>query len=169
MNRRRCVLLIWALILSLPGSMLLAQDISNGDDRELIRSMGIPSRYEFSLSPMFVIDREDDETKYGGQVSGSVYRHILSPLYGVGVTGEGYIEGVQFDITASKVLSKREQEILGLIIQGYSNKEIARNLDRSVRTIEDHRAHIMQKLNADNLVELIQKSASTKPLDDGNF
>ena len=94
-----------------------------------------------------------------------IWLEITAKLY----PEEGYIEGVQFDITASKVLSKREQEILGLIIQGYSNKEIARNLDRSVRTIEDHRAHIMQKLNADNLVELIQKSASTKPLDDGNF
>lgn len=71
---------------------------------------------------------------------------------------QGYIQGIQVDITASKVLTKIETQILGSIMQGNGNKEIAQQLKRSVRTIEDHRAHIMRKLKAANLVELAQKA-----------
>lgn len=75
----------------------------------------------------------------------------------------GTIEGALYDITASKVLTKVEKKVLDIILQGKSNKEIANILNRSIRTIEDHRAHIMQKLNAQNLVELVQKGQSFKP------
>jgi PAS domain S-box-containing protein len=67
---------------------------------------------------------------------------------------EGYVEGAIWDITISKILTVIEKQILDLILQGYSNKEIASKLFRSVRTIEDHRAHIMQKLGVNNIVEL---------------
>ncbi len=67
---------------------------------------------------------------------------------------QGYLEGTITDITLSKVLSKSEKRILEIIMQGKTNKEIAKILKRSVRTVEDHRAHIMQKLGAKNLVEL---------------
>lgn len=77
---------------------------------------------------------------------------------------KGFIEGAQFDITASKVLTHMEKTILDIILQGKSNREIAKTLKRSIRTIEDHRAHIMQKLHAHNLVELVQK-AQTFQLD----
>lgn len=73
---------------------------------------------------------------------------------------EGYIEGAQQDITVYKVLTEMEKKILEIILAGKSNKEIAHELNRSVRTIEDHRAHIMQKLHAHNLVELVQKAQS---------
>jgi PAS domain S-box-containing protein len=71
---------------------------------------------------------------------------------------KGYIEGALYDITPSKILTKTERIILDVILQGKSNKEIAKILNRSVRTVEDHRAHIMHKLNAGNLVELVQKT-----------
>jgi PAS domain S-box-containing protein len=67
---------------------------------------------------------------------------------------EGYIEGAQIDITASKVLTQIEKTILTLIMQGKCNKEIALIMNRSVRTIEDHRGDIMRKLGAANLIEL---------------
>jgi PAS domain S-box-containing protein len=69
----------------------------------------------------------------------------------------GYIEGAMYDITIRKSLTKSEHCILRILLKGKSNKEIARELRRSVRTIEDHRAHIMQKLGVDNLVDLTQK------------
>ncbi len=71
---------------------------------------------------------------------------------------EGYIEGAAWDITASKILTRVENEILELVMQGKCNKEIAFQLKRSIRTIEDHRANIMQKLGAHNLVELTRKA-----------
>ena len=67
---------------------------------------------------------------------------------------DGYIEGVQIDITATKVLTPIEKQVLAYIMRGEGNKQIARIMERSVRTIEEHRAHIMQKLGAGNLVEL---------------
>lgn len=75
----------------------------------------------------------------------------------------GTIEGALYDITASKVLTDMEKKILDIILKGKSNREIAKILNRSIRTIEDHRAHIMQKLNAHNLVELVQKGQTFIP------
>jgi hypothetical protein len=94
MSKKAHVLFIGVLVISLQASTVTAQDVSPGKEGELIRSMGIPSRYEFSLSPMFVVDRDGDGTNYGGQLSGGAYRHLLSPLLGLGLTGEGYVEKV---------------------------------------------------------------------------
>ncbi|MGA2915706.1 MAG: PAS domain S-box protein [Sedimentisphaerales bacterium] len=70
---------------------------------------------------------------------------------------KGYLEGAIWDITASKILTQTENKILELIMQGKSSREIAFILKCATRTIEDHRAHIMQKLGAHNLVELTKK------------
>ena len=73
------------------------------------------------------------------------------------------MEGAMWDITASKLLTKKERQILRLVVEGKSNKEIAKIQNRSVRTIEDHRGHILQKLGVSNLAELIQKAKSLRP------
>lgn len=52
-------------------------------------------------------------------------------------------------------LSAREREILQLLAENKSNKEIATRLAISVRTVETHRRSIMQKLNANSIVELV--------------
>jgi len=59
----------------------------------------------------------------------------------------------------SGVLTKTEMEILRLILDSKSNKEIARLRHRSVRTIEDHRSRIMRKLGVDNMVDLVKQTA----------
>ncbi|ERI53582.1 response regulator transcription factor [Pseudomonas sp. NPDC077649] len=56
-------------------------------------------------------------------------------------------------------LSGREHEVLERIVQGMSNKEIARELDLSPRTVETHRAHVFDKLAADSLAQLIRQYA----------
>ena len=53
-------------------------------------------------------------------------------------------------------LSGREREILQLLAEGRSNKEIATRLRISVRTVETHRTHIMQKVNAHSMSELVR-------------
>jgi len=55
-----------------------------------------------------------------------------------------------------KKLTRMEKEVLKFIVNGKSNKEIADVLHRSVRTIEDHRNHIMHKFDAKNAVELVK-------------
>jgi two-component system, LuxR family, response regulator FixJ len=52
-------------------------------------------------------------------------------------------------------LTAREQEVLSLIVKGHSNKEIARILDISNRTVEAHRASIMEKMQVKSLAELL--------------
>ncbi|HXI40346.1 MAG TPA: response regulator transcription factor [Bryobacteraceae bacterium] len=54
-----------------------------------------------------------------------------------------------------ELLTSREREILQLIAEGRSNKEIAAILSVSVYTIETHRTHILQKLNLHNVPDLI--------------
>lgn len=53
------------------------------------------------------------------------------------------------------LLSTREREILQLIAEGRSSKEIASDLGLSVYTIDTHRANVMQKLNVHSTPELI--------------
>jgi len=52
-------------------------------------------------------------------------------------------------------LSAREREVLKLLAEGYSNKEIADMLAISVKTVETHRANIMRKHNFRNITELV--------------
>lgn len=55
-------------------------------------------------------------------------------------------------------LTKREKEILQLIAQGLRNQEIADKLSLSVRTIENHRFNLIQKLQVNNAAALIRKA-----------
>ena len=56
-------------------------------------------------------------------------------------------------------LSPREREVLALIVQGLTNKEIGRALDLSPRTVETHRANLFAKLEAPSLAWLIRRYA----------
>jgi two-component system, LuxR family, response regulator FixJ len=57
-------------------------------------------------------------------------------------------------------LSEREREVLGLIVAGLTNKEVARSLSLSPRTVETHRANIFGKLQAESLAQLIRHYAA---------
>ena len=64
-----------------------------------------------------------------------------------------------------KILSQRELEILPLIAKGYGNKDIAEKLFVSVKTIEAHKARIMDKLNLKSRPELVEYAMKKKLLD----
>ncbi len=53
-------------------------------------------------------------------------------------------------------LTPREQDVYAELIQGASNKVIARRLDLSPRTVEFHRARIFEKTDTDNVAELVR-------------
>lgn len=57
-------------------------------------------------------------------------------------------------------LSEREREVLGMIVAGLTNKEIARALTLSPRTVETHRANLFTKLGCDSLAQLIRRYAA---------
>jgi two-component system response regulator FixJ len=56
-------------------------------------------------------------------------------------------------------LTPTELRVLELLMTGKPNKEIAQIICRSVRTVEEHRANIMHKLEARNLVDLAEKAS----------
>lgn len=57
-------------------------------------------------------------------------------------------------------LTPKEREVLDLMIAGDANKVIARKLDCSIRTVENHRQKVFQKMDADSLAELIRMAVA---------
>ncbi len=57
-------------------------------------------------------------------------------------------------------LTSREEEILTLIAQGYTNKEIAQKLILSHKTIDSHRTNLMKKINVHNVTGLVRYAIS---------
>ena len=53
-------------------------------------------------------------------------------------------------------LTPREREVMALVVAGLLNKQIAFELATSERTIKFHRAHIMQKMEAESLADLVR-------------
>lgn len=62
-------------------------------------------------------------------------------------------------------LTKREKEILELICKGYSNNEIAEKLFISQRTVERHRANLLEKTNSKNSISLVVFALKNKLVD----
>jgi two-component system response regulator FixJ len=62
-------------------------------------------------------------------------------------------------------LSARETEVLDGLLAGRPNKVIAYDLKISVRTVEVHRAHLMAKMSASNLSELLRMAFLVRPAD----
>lgn len=61
-----------------------------------------------------------------------------------------------FHFPGREPLTRREQDVLGRIVAGSSSKEAGRDLGISPRTIEVHRARIMEKLGAKNAADLVR-------------
>jgi two-component system response regulator FixJ len=57
-------------------------------------------------------------------------------------------------------LTPKEREVLDLMISGDANKVIARKLDCSIRTVENHRQKVFQKMEADSLAELVRMAVA---------
>ena len=66
------------------------------------------------------------------------------------------VELVPSQFAGRELLTRRELEVLDQVALGVPNKAAARNLGISVRTVEVHRARIMDKLRARNAVDLMR-------------
>lgn len=67
-------------------------------------------------------------------------------------------ENFQFRTTANlfKMLTSREQEVLKKVVDGKLNKQIACELNISIKTVELHRSNVMRKMQASSLAELVK-------------
>jgi len=61
-------------------------------------------------------------------------------------------------------LTPREHEVMDMVTAGQSNKEIANALGVSAKTVEAHRARVMEKMQASSLAELVRMSISVEKL-----
>jgi FixJ family two-component response regulator len=59
-------------------------------------------------------------------------------------------------------LTPREQEVMHLVVQGRLNKQIAADLGLSHKTIEVHRAHVMEKMEAETLADLVRMAVAVE-------
>jgi DNA-binding NarL/FixJ family response regulator len=75
---------------------------------------------------------------------------------------DGYLRSESRNAEAPDTLSAREREIVQLLAEGNSNKDIARVLKISVKTTETHRSNIMRKMGFGSLPELVRYAIRNK-------
>ena len=74
---------------------------------------------------------------------------------------EGYLRGSELETPADR-LTPREREIMQLVAEGKSNKEVSAVLNISIKTVEAHRSHLMHKLNLSSVSELVRYAIRNK-------
>ncbi len=100
----------------------------------------------------YVLKNDADEELIGAVHSVSRHRSYYSSKFST--TTDGGPANSPFKNPQN--LSGREYEVLQMLAEGRSNKEVARALKISVKTVETHRANVMRKLNAHTLSELVR-------------
>ncbi len=91
-------------------------------------------------------------SKGDSYLSPAISRVVIEDYLRVSSPGQGGAK------TLYDTLTVREREIFQLLAEGLKNQEIAERLHVSVKTVETHRAHIMEKLNLNNIAELVKYS-----------
>lgn len=87
--------------------------------------------------------------------------HNTTPLDSVKIQVINFVTGETFPLSMLEKkelveFTPREREILQLIKSGMHSKEISNKLSVSIHTVNKHRQNIMQKMNADNIIEAIE-------------
>lgn len=98
------------------------------------------------------------EKPYSGETVISAVRQALTQLEANNSRASRRNDNVQ-KIAA---LSSRERDVLEGVLKGGSNKEIARDLGISPRTVEAYRANLMMKMGADSISELVQMALEAR-------
>lgn len=88
---------------------------------------------------------------YPGLAKTLIHAYTSAPASSL--TSDG--QGAQM-AAALRVLSPRELEVLKLVAAGHTNQEIADQLVLSIKTVQAHRANVMEKLGLDNITQLVR-------------
>lgn len=79
----------------------------------------------------------------------------LSPAVSKGVVHD-YVQRLRDEEQPAAALSPRQREVLQLVAEGHSTKEIARRLDLSVKTVDTHRSQLMKQLDIHEVAGLVR-------------
>ncbi|MDP3919416.1 MAG: response regulator transcription factor [Candidatus Omnitrophota bacterium] len=126
-----------ALVLSMHDETLYAERALREGARGYIMKQEVPKKIIFAIRHVLK-----------GQIylSETMMERVLEKKYG----------GISVDASPIEVLSDRELEVFRMIGEGTATSSIAKQLHRSVKTIETYRARIKVKLNLKNNMELIR-------------
>ncbi|OZI82695.1 response regulator transcription factor [Bordetella genomosp. 2] len=108
-------------------------------------------RRAFKTGAVEFLQKPVDDDQFLDAVQGAVRQHIAS---------REKLAATREATQRLARLSGREEEVLRRVVEGVSNKQIARDLGLSPRTVETYRAHVFAKLEAESLAQLIRQYAA---------
>ena len=123
--------------------VLIYSGSTNGEDPEALRER--PHGYVEKLDGLKILREAISTIAQGGSYFSAVASHAMS--------GSGWKRPNDSD------LSQREREILQLIAEGRSSKQISGLLNVAVKTVENHRANLMAKLDMHDVASLTRYAA----------
>jgi FixJ family two-component response regulator len=122
-------------------------------------------------APIFIVTGDSDVSSAVEAVKSGAFDYLVKPLDASAIVARvrsaitafarrdgsavGKI-GLPADLPGQSLLTPREREVLGQIAEGASNKEVGRRLGISPRTVEVHRARLMEKIGARNAADLVR-------------
>ncbi len=129
-----------------PGVIILSM---HGDESYIIRALAAGAR-------AYLLKSATDEDLLPAVQAVAARRPFFSPAV-TQVLVEDYVRQLRTRGLADSfhLLTDREKEVLQLLAEGRSNKEVATELDLGLSTVETHRANLMQKLNLHNTAEIV--------------
>jgi two-component system response regulator FixJ len=152
-----------------PACILLDVNMPGRSGLDMLRELDAP-HYP---APILIVSGQSDVPTAVNAIKGGALDFIEKPIEIATVVarvreaivawthrpanGNGQLsQGMLTEISGAELLTPREREVLARIIAGASNKEAGRMLGISPRTIEVHRARIMDKLGAKNAADLVR-------------
>jgi FixJ family two-component response regulator len=147
-----------------PACILLDVNMPGRTGLDMLRELDAP-RYP---APILIVSAQRDVPTAVNAIKGGALDFIEKPIDAAAViarvreaiaawpqrvdNGSAPLQEVQ----GAELLTPREREVLERVVAGASNKEAGRTLNISPRTVEVHRARIMDKLGARNAADLVR-------------
>lgn len=150
-----------------PACILLDVNMPDRSGLDVLRELGAP-HYP---APVLIVSAQRDVPTAVSAIRGGALDFIEKPIEAVAVVarvraaiagwtrrsnGHGLLTDGLSKVRGAERLTPRESEVLGKVVGGASNKEAGRMLGISPRTVEVHRARIMDKLGARNAADLVR-------------
>jgi FixJ family two-component response regulator len=159
--------LIGAMRMQSPACILLDVHIPGKSGLDILKELNARNH----LAPVIMISGKGDIAMAVDAIKSGALDFIEKPFSGSDVVARveeaiaadakrrassGSEEKLNFYFPGREPLTAREQDVLGRIVEGATNKEAGQQLGISYRTIEIHRARIMEKLGARNAADLMR-------------
>lgn len=98
------------------------------------------------------------EKYFSGDISNIIVNNLMKKSSNEAISSNSSLISSKENSPNTYNLTKKEIEILQLVLLGKTNKEISEKLNKSKRTIETHRFNLMKKMDVKNLIELSSKA-----------